>query len=80
MGVSEAEERRKEEVARRDFGAMFETFQEGILLGTAAKVAERIHAYAEAGAEQVNVVLRAPFDWEAFDAFLQEVVPLFRRG
>jgi len=78
MGVNETQQRQKREAAQRDFGPMFETFQEGILLGTPAQVAERIHAYAEAGAEQVNIVLRAPFDWEAFDAFLQEVVPLFR--
>jgi F420-dependent oxidoreductase-like protein len=80
MGVTETEARRKVEVAQRDFGAMFEPFREGLLLGTPTEVAERIRQYAEAGAEQVNVVLRAPFDWEAFEAFLQEVVPIVQHA
>jgi len=80
MGVTETEARRKVEVAQRDFGAMFEPFREGLLLGTPTEVAERIRQYAEAGAEQVNVVLRTPFDWEAFEAFLQEVVPIVQHA
>ena len=79
MGITAADAERKRERAREDFGAMFEAFQGGILMGTPEEVAERIGRYIEAGAEQVNVVLRAPFDWEAFEAFLQEVVPRFRK-
>ncbi len=80
MGADEVGARRQEDAARRDLGTFFEAFREGLLLGTSVQVAERIRAYAEAGVEQVNVVLRAPFEWETFDAFLREVIPMFHHA
>jgi alkanesulfonate monooxygenase SsuD/methylene tetrahydromethanopterin reductase-like flavin-dependent oxidoreductase (luciferase family) len=49
----------------------------GSLLGTAQEAVERIGEYALAGAECVNIAIRPPLDWEAFDAFISEVMPRF---
>ena len=48
------------------------------LYGTPAEVIEHIGEYAKAGAEGLNIALRAPFDWEALQAFMEEVVPHFK--
>ena len=36
-------------------------------------------AYAAAGAQGINIALRAPWDREALDAYLDRVVPALRR-
>jgi alkanesulfonate monooxygenase SsuD/methylene tetrahydromethanopterin reductase-like flavin-dependent oxidoreductase (luciferase family) len=41
----------------------------GVLSGSDQEVVDRIGAYVEAGADQVNLALRAPFDVEALDRF-----------
>ena len=50
----------------------------GQLTGTAAEVMDRIGQYADAGAQQLNLAIRAPFEWEALQAFIEEVMPAFR--
>jgi len=52
----------------------------GGLLGTPDTAADRVLAYLEAGASDVNVALRAPWDAEAFDAYLTDVVPHVRKS
>ena len=38
-----------------------------------------VAGYRDAGAEQLNIALRAgPYDWEALAAFAQDVMPQFR--
>ena len=50
----------------------------GFLRGGPAQALEMIQAYREAGAEQLNIVLReGPYDWEALHAFVTEVMPAF---
>ncbi len=49
----------------------------GQLVGTAPETVERIGEYASAGAEQLNIAVRAPFDWDALQAFIEEVMPAF---
>ena len=39
-------------------------FAQGMILGTANEAIERIGALSDAGADQVNISVRAPFDWE----------------
>ena len=41
----------------------------GVLTGSDAEVVDRIGQYVDAGADQVNLALRAPFDREALDRF-----------
>jgi len=41
-------------------------------------VIDRIGMYVEAGAEWIIVALRAPFDLEGLQIFIDEVMPAFR--
>ncbi len=41
----------------------------GVLSGSVDEVVERVGQYVEAGADQVNLALRAPFDVEALEQF-----------
>ncbi len=54
---------------RQQFGGLADYVRPGVLTGSDAQVIERIGAYAEAGAGQVNLALRAPFDDDALDRF-----------
>ena len=60
-----------EESLRQQFGGLADYVRPGVLTGTDAEVIDRIGAYVEAGAEQVNLALRAPFDEEALDRFAE---------
>ena len=48
------------------------------LFGTASEVVDRIDEYADAGAQGLNIALRAPFNFEALQAFAEEVLPAFK--
>lgn len=50
----------------------------GALTGTPDRAVERIAEYRDAGADLVNVALRLPVDRDAFDAYLDDVVPAAR--
>jgi F420-dependent oxidoreductase-like protein len=58
-----------EESLRQQFGGLADYVRPGVLTGSDAEVIDRIGAYVEAGAGQVNLALRAPFDDEALDRF-----------
>src|SRR5207244_1903958 len=77
LGRDEAQVRRQEESLRLMFGPMTDFVRPGILVGTPPQVIERIRQYAAAGAEWVILALRAPFDWEGLELFIQEVMPAF---
>ena len=49
----------------------------GALMGTPDRVVEQLAAYREAGAQGVNIALRAPWDEEALSAYL-ELLPTIR--
>jgi alkanesulfonate monooxygenase SsuD/methylene tetrahydromethanopterin reductase-like flavin-dependent oxidoreductase (luciferase family) len=49
----------------------------GQILGTPQEAVARIGEYVDAGAQQVNLAMRAPFDMEALQAFIEEVIPAF---
>ena len=79
MGVTEADAKRKREEFQQAFGEERAARQRGgMLFGTTAEVVERIGQYDDLGVEGVNIALRAPFDWDALQAFLEQVVPAFR--
>jgi len=51
----------------------------GFLHGTAREAAAVVAAYREAGADQLNIALRAgPYDWDALASFVEEVMPRVR--
>ena len=58
-----------EDSLRQQFGQIAEVVRPGVLTGSADQVAERIAEYVDAGADQVNLALRAPFDVDALEQF-----------
>ena len=57
---------------------MVDWVRPGILTGSPAEMVDRIGAYVDAGAQQLNIARRAPFDLGALERFAAEVVPAFR--
>ena len=58
-----------EESLHAQFGALAPMVRPGVLSGTDEEIIDRIGTYVEAGADQVNIALRAPFDVEALERF-----------
>ena len=58
-----------EDSLRQQFGAIAEFVRPGVLGGRSTQVVDRIGEYVEAGADQVNLALRAPFDVDALEQF-----------
>ena len=68
----------REEDLRAQFGNTAEFMRGSVLTGTTQEVVDRIGEYADAGADQVNVAMRAPFDVAGLERFAAEVLPQFR--
>ena len=77
IGENDGRARQQEEKLQLMFGALTEWVKPGHLLGTPARVRERLGEYQRAGAESVILALRAPFDWDGLDLFIREVMPAF---
>ncbi|MEM7326998.1 MAG: LLM class flavin-dependent oxidoreductase [Actinomycetota bacterium] len=60
------------------WGPMTEMIRPGALTGTPEQAVEQVMAYREAGADLINVALRAPFDTEALRAYQEIVMPAVR--
>ena len=58
-----------EESLQQQFGAISEFVRPGVLSGSHDEIMDRIGQYVEAGADQVNIALRAPFQLDAVAAF-----------
>ena len=71
---------RYREILARDWGEMAERTAGGALLCTPDQAVDRILEYVEAGADEVNIALRAPWDEEALDAYLETVMPAVRKA
>lgn len=78
MGLNEADVARQRQLLGEDWGATAERISGGALLCTPDAAVERILEYVQAGADEVNVALRAPWDEEALDAYLEVVMPAVR--
>jgi F420-dependent oxidoreductase-like protein len=63
---------------RKQWGPAAERMLSGALLGTPQRAAETLAAYAAAGAQGINIALRAPWDAEALDGYLDDVLPAMR--
>jgi alkanesulfonate monooxygenase SsuD/methylene tetrahydromethanopterin reductase-like flavin-dependent oxidoreductase (luciferase family) len=66
------------EALAAQWGPMFDRVSAGALLGTPDEAVARVLEYVRAGATDVNVALRAPWDAAALDAYVREVVPAVR--
>jgi F420-dependent oxidoreductase-like protein len=58
-----------EESLLGQFGAISDHVRPGVLTGTDDEIVDRIGQYVDAGANQVNLALRAPFDLDALERF-----------
>jgi F420-dependent oxidoreductase-like protein len=58
-----------EDSLRSQFGGLVERVRPGVLSGTDEAIIDRIGQYVTAGADQVNLALRAPFDVDALERF-----------
>lgn len=61
-----------------DWGPMVSRVREGALTGTPEQAVETVAAYLAAGATDINVALRAPWNERALDVYLRECVPALR--
>ena len=58
-----------DESLRAQFGGLAEGVRPGVLTGSNDEVVDRIGQYVDAGADQVNLAVRPPFDVEALERF-----------
>lgn len=79
LSVDAAGADREREKLREAWGPVAARIEGGALIGTPAQAIDRIRAYETAGAGQINIALRAPWDEEALDAYLDEVIPAARQ-
>ncbi len=78
MGLNEAEVAREREAIAEDWGPMASRVMDGALLCTPDQAVETLARYLAAGADEINIALRAPWREEALDAYLTEVMPQLR--
>jgi F420-dependent oxidoreductase-like protein len=60
-------------------GKFDESRRQGAITGTAPEVIDRVSMYMEAGADGLNIAFRPPVDWDAFEAYIERVLPVFHR-
>lgn len=58
-----------EESLQQQFGAIANNVRGGVLSGSDQEIIDRIGQYVDAGADQVNIALRAPFDLVSLEKF-----------
>jgi alkanesulfonate monooxygenase SsuD/methylene tetrahydromethanopterin reductase-like flavin-dependent oxidoreductase (luciferase family) len=54
---------------KQQFGGIAEFVRPGVLTGSDEEMLDLIGRYVEAGADQLNISLRAPFDMELLERF-----------
>lgn len=79
LGLDQADAERERTRMNQDWGPMVERVREGALMGTPADAMETIEAYLDAGATDVNVALRAPWNEAALERYLKECLPKLRK-
>jgi alkanesulfonate monooxygenase SsuD/methylene tetrahydromethanopterin reductase-like flavin-dependent oxidoreductase (luciferase family) len=75
LGTSQAEVDAEREKLVTAWGPAARRVEGGALLCTPAEAVDRINAYKEAGADMINIALRAPWNEDALNAYLDEVIP-----
>jgi alkanesulfonate monooxygenase SsuD/methylene tetrahydromethanopterin reductase-like flavin-dependent oxidoreductase (luciferase family) len=79
VGLVFADRDADEELSRR-YGAAAEYVKQGSLYGSVDEVVDKVGRYRQAGADWINLGLRAPFDFAALERFATEVVPQAERA
>ena len=78
MGTTEAEVAKERENLAAAWGPVAKRIESGALLCTPSQAVDRIKEYETAGADLINIALRAPWNQEALDAYIEEVMPALR--
>ena len=78
MGIDDAGARRERSRFEVYFAQHADRFREGTLFGTPREVIEKVGTYVEAGVPALNITLRAPYDFDAFQSFIEDVMPAFK--
>lgn len=78
LGADAAKAAVEVENATKSWGPMADRIAAGSLTGTPDDAFDQVMAYVDAGAQLVNVALRAPFDVDALRTYVDEVVPAVR--
>lgn len=78
LSTNATEADKEREALRAAWGPAAGRIEGGALLGSPAQAIDRIKEYEAAGADQVNIALRAPWNEEALDAYISEVMPNLR--
>lgn len=80
LATGQSQMKAERERLASDWGKMAPRIEGGALLCTPDQAVERIMEYVNAGATDVNVALRAPWNEEALDAYLTDVMPRVRKA
>lgn len=78
MALTDSEVEAQREALRDSWGPAAARVEGGALLCTPAEAVDRLKQYEAAGAQHINVALRAPWNTEALDAYLETVIPAAR--
>jgi F420-dependent oxidoreductase-like protein len=62
-----------EESLEQQFGRIKDVVRPGVLFGTEEQILDRAGQYVDAGAEQINIAVRTPFDPDALERFAKAV-------
>jgi alkanesulfonate monooxygenase SsuD/methylene tetrahydromethanopterin reductase-like flavin-dependent oxidoreductase (luciferase family) len=62
----------------QQWGSMWDGVKGGSLHGSVEQVTDRIGQYGEAGADLLNIALRAPVDHDLLEVYLTEIAPSLR--
>ena len=79
VAPDKASEPRLRRELEQQWGFALARVEGGVLAGTPDTAGERIAQYVEAGADGVNVALRAPWSSEALDGYVETTLPALRR-
>jgi alkanesulfonate monooxygenase SsuD/methylene tetrahydromethanopterin reductase-like flavin-dependent oxidoreductase (luciferase family) len=79
LGFYTAVDRKKADAKRKALESTAHALAQGSLTGLTNEAVDRIGEYERAGAQGLNIAFRPPIDWEAFEAFTEEVLPVFNR-
>ena len=62
---------------REQWGEQAELRAGGMLVGGPTEAVEQVGAFQEAGVRHLNIAFRPPVEWDALQAFVEEVMPRF---
>ena len=78
MAATPADEARVDKQYRDTWGPASDAMRSrGVVIGLPQQAIDLVGRYRDAGAARVNIALRPPLDWDAMQAWANEVIPAF---